>query len=180
MGAILQMLGFQGVHNSIDDLEELRSKSRQAMDGMLDAEQRLQASIICGPGLLTTNDERSVFIHGETAEVNTLPDACVGAALWYEGGVSVMRVNMHKGQTCPLHSHLEREILVVASGEIEISSGKDVRLLKAGDSISILPNVEHQAQIKKDSSVIAIATPASKEFPRVLNVLFHEHNDIAQ
>lgn len=62
-------------------------------------------------------------------------------------GLTLGRVTLNPGASNPRHSHPNcDEVLYVLQGELEHSLGKDVMILRAGDTLTIPAGVPHQAR----------------------------------
>lgn len=62
-------------------------------------------------------------------------------------GLTLGRVTLNPGASNPRHSHPNcDEVLYVLQGELEHSLGRDVMILRAGDTLTIPAGVPHQAR----------------------------------
>ncbi len=71
------------------------------------------------------------------------------------------------GSKFPLHSHEEKEYLVLYDGEMTISLDDKIVHLFVGDSVMINPGVEHSAEFMVDSWFIVASIPCAPGWPEV-------------
>jgi len=64
-----------------------------------------------------------------------------------------------------LHTHKEKEYLLLYEGEMLLTIEGKNYTLKPGDVYYVLPEVEHTKYFKRPSKFIAITIPASQSFP---------------
>jgi len=82
-----------------------------------------------------------------------------------EPAISCAKTFGSAGSIFPLHSHPEKEFVVVYVGSMSIIiEGKDT-VLNVGDCISILPEAKHYTVFHEDSWVIAGTIPQTEGYP---------------
>jgi quercetin dioxygenase-like cupin family protein len=70
-----------------------------------------------------------------------------------------------KGAVGALHSHPHEQIGYVVSGSFELEEENvEKKVIKAGDSYYIAPNVMHGVVALEDSKLLDIFTPMRKDF----------------
>ena len=85
----------------------------------------------------------------------------------------VKKLTMNSGQRCSLQYHnIKKETIYVLSGQLKITSGKDIDNLKSkiystGDSITIIPGLIHRMEGVTDSIYIEASTPEIEDVVRL-------------
>ena len=90
---------------------------------------------------------------------------CFSYRLFTAPSISIARTFTSKGGEFPIHRHDEKEYLLVYSGSIKITIGKEERILNIGDFLFIDKDTPHKAKALEDTWFIAITIPYSKDFP---------------
>ncbi|MFQ6016539.1 MAG: cupin domain-containing protein, partial [Anaerolineae bacterium] len=71
--------------------------------------------------------------------------------LTYGQKAMLIHVTLEPGATVPLHSHPHEQLGFVLEGELTMTIGGESRVLKAGDSYLIHPDVEHEARVTRQT-----------------------------
>lgn len=75
------------------------------------------------------------------------------------------RLTGKKGNGAPLHSHPHRQIDYVISGQGEFQIGEEKMILKAGDTVTIEPNVPHTfTRFDEETVFLEFFTPVREDF----------------
>ena len=75
------------------------------------------------------------------------------------------RLTGKTGQGAPLHSHPHRQIDYVISGKGEFQVGEEKRIVSAGDTIQIEPNVPHTfTRFDEDTVFLEFFIPVREDF----------------
>ena len=80
--------------------------------------------------------------------------------------IAIARDFFSKGSLCPVHSHIEREMIIVYEGSLEVRyiDGTTVVLNKY-DHVVISPQVGHCGFALEDTWFLAITLPSSEDWP---------------
>ena len=84
--------------------------------------------------------------------------------LAYDASLMMVRVRFAAGATGALHSHPHRQISYVSAGVFEVHVGKERRVLRAGDSFVVEPNVLHGVVARQAGLLVDVFSPAREEF----------------
>ena len=71
---------------------------------------------------------------------------------------------MDAGAALPRHAHIHEQTGYLIEGKIRLTIGGEVFEVEAGDSWSIPGNLEHHAEILKDSVAIEVFSPVRDEY----------------
>ena len=74
--------------------------------------------------------------------------------------------NNKVGYVFPAEQHHNDQIMIVMSGEMELTVGNETKILKAGEVAVIPPNVPHSGRVIKDAYVIEAFYPRSRRADR--------------
>ena len=95
---------------------------------------------------MLTRFENLTFI--ETPGANA--SAAVATASTGAKDVSVIRQRQQPGGFNPLHTHDVEEVMLLLSGELEVTTGDTTHTLRAGDSLILPPGISHQLANRSD------------------------------
>lgn len=87
---------------------------------------------------------------------------------------SILEMNILRGEKTPWHYHrLFSETFEIIKGTLEVGKGKDIRVLKKGESVAIRPHEKHYYHnISGEECVIkATLKPGNKNFENSLYIL---------
>jgi quercetin dioxygenase-like cupin family protein len=84
-------------------------------------------------------------------------ESTISCADWFNSG----------GTEFPLHSHDQREWVIVYEGKMLLIVGDGLeREIGVGESVVIEPRIEHKARFLEDTWYLAITIPMSPDWPR--------------
>ena len=78
---------------------------------------------------------------------------------------SVQLLLLQQGDAFPLHTHEEREFVVLLSGEARMTVDGETLGLQAGSSVYLAPQSAHSFDAALDCTVLAITMPPSSAYP---------------
>ncbi|RHP36196.1 cupin domain-containing protein [Lachnotalea sp. AF33-28] len=85
--------------------------------------------------------------------------------LTYSDNLMVCELTFQKGAVGALHSHPHEQVGYVISGSFEVEEeGQEKRILKAGDTYQIAPDVRHGVVALEDSLLLDVFNPMRKDF----------------
>lgn len=82
----------------------------------------------------------------------------------YDGKIMLVKAKFETGAVGQLHKHYHSQVTYVASGEFEMTIGEDIRIIKAGDSYYIPPEVMHGCVCRQPGILIDVFSPAREDF----------------
>ncbi len=83
--------------------------------------------------------------------------------LAYNQNLMLVRHRFLKGWKGTSHSHPHEQLVYIVSGRIQfVGDGKAIEL-RAGDSVIVKGNVEHQAAALEDSEVLDVFAPCRED-----------------
>ncbi len=71
---------------------------------------------------------------------------------------------MDAGAALPKHAHMHEQTGYLAEGKIRLTIGEQIFEVEKGDSWCIPGNMEHSAEILKDSIAVEVFSPVRKEY----------------
>ena len=80
--------------------------------------------------------------------------------------VTIARIELRKGGSVPEHSHVNEQVSMVQSGVIRFVSGGREQIVRAGECLTIPPNVPHRVDVLEDSIVVDVFSPAREDWIR--------------
>jgi quercetin dioxygenase-like cupin family protein len=84
--------------------------------------------------------------------------------LAYNQKVMLVRHQFSKGWEGQAHSHPHEQLVYVVTGRIQFHGGGKTLDLRAGDSLIVAGDVEHQASALEDSEVLDVFTPYRSDY----------------
>ena len=84
--------------------------------------------------------------------------------LSYSPTLMVCEVSFEKDSQAALHSHVHEQSAYVASGVFEFTIGDEKKILHAGDSAYMQPNIEHCAKCIEKGVLVDIFNPYREDF----------------
>ncbi len=85
--------------------------------------------------------------------------------LSYSSSLMVCELTFDKGAVGVLHSHPHEQIGYVISGSFEVEEeNQEKRILSAGDTYYIAPNIQHGVRALENSLLLDVFTPMRKDF----------------
>ena len=82
----------------------------------------------------------------------------------YDGKIMLVKAKFETGAEGYLHKHYHSQVTYVASGEFKMTIGDDIRIIKAGDSYYIPPQVMHGCVCLKPGILIDVFSPSREDF----------------
>ncbi len=107
---------------------------------------------------------RSAFIAAKDAPWEAAGEGIQRQILGYDDGLMLVRVRFQKGAIGVLHSHPNRQVTYVESGAFEVSINGEKRLLRAGDSFFVDPDLEHGSVAREAGTLLDVFAPARADF----------------
>lgn len=89
----------------------------------------------------------------------------VGIGIFKEEVTAILKAVITKGSIHQSHFHNEKEIFIILSGQIELTSDTIISYLKKGDMFILEPEVPHTVSYLEDTEMLVITIPASEDFP---------------
>ncbi len=80
------------------------------------------------------------------------------------GGMMAVEVRFKKGALGAIHAHHHEQISYVVSGGIAFIIDGQKKIMQAGDSCYISPNLPHGVEALSDSLILDIFTPQREDF----------------
>lgn len=107
----------------------------------------------------------SAFGINRETETEVLGGGVTRKVLKYGDGLMLVEVTMDKGGRGAAHTHPHEQISYIAKGSFEFTVGDEVRVVHAGDSLYVAPQVEHATLSLEDGSVVVdVFTPIREDF----------------
>jgi quercetin dioxygenase-like cupin family protein len=82
----------------------------------------------------------------------------------YDDTIMMVNVLFQKGAVGTLHEHYHSQVTNVAKGSFEVTINNVTKVMKAGDSFYILPDVIHCVLCLEDGLLIDVFSPIREDF----------------
>ena len=82
--------------------------------------------------------------------------------------IAVAKTFCSKDSIFPIHSHDEREFVIVYVGSVQLNLDNELKILNVGGFVEISPGVQHDALFLEDTWMIAITVPSSIAWPETI------------
>jgi quercetin dioxygenase-like cupin family protein len=106
-----------------------------------------------------------MFRENEESAAKDLGGGVTRKVLAYSETLMVCELTFEKGSVGALHSHPHEQVGYVISGSFEVEEvGLGKKILKAGDTYLIAPNVRHGVVALEKSLLLDVFTPMRKDF----------------
>ena len=104
------------------------------------------------------------FISGKETSWQPAGEGVCRQIMGYDGNVMLVKVKFKKGAQGTPHTHFHTQTTYVASGKFEFTVGGEKKIVKAGDSIYMEPNVLHGCVCLKPGILIDCFSPMRSDF----------------
>lgn len=106
-----------------------------------------------------------MFTENKSVEANDLGGGVQRKVLSYSENIMSVELHFEKGSIGALHSHPHEQIGYVISGSlIYKEEGQEDKVLSAGDTYYVAPNVEHGVVALEETMLFDVFTPMRKDF----------------
>lgn len=104
------------------------------------------------------------FVTDKAVEWETVAEGLTRKVLTYDGQIMMVRAHFKKGAIGVQHIHYHSQVTYVASGRFEVTLDKKKKVLKAGDSFYVEPDLNHGAICLEEGDLIDVFTPHRADF----------------
>ncbi|MBA4686577.1 MAG: cupin domain-containing protein [Candidatus Galacturonibacter soehngenii] len=106
-----------------------------------------------------------MYTENNSAIINDLGGGVKRKVLSYSENMMSVELHFEKGAIGALHSHPHEQIGYIISGSLLYKEdGQDDKVLKAGDTYYVAPNVEHGVVALEETMLLDVFTPMRKDF----------------
>jgi unsaturated pyranuronate lyase len=106
-----------------------------------------------------------MFTENKSVEAKDLGGGVQRKVLSYHENIMSVELHFEKGSIGALHSHPHEQIGYVISGSlIYKEEGQEDKVLSAGDTYYVAPNVEHGVVALEETMLFDVFTPMRKDF----------------
>ena len=113
---------------------------------------------------ITTKSKAFVFDKDQEWERTGDPGEVYRKVMGYNDNLMMVKVKFKKGSEGKLHSHPHCQITYVESGAFEFTIDGVTKIVRAGDVLMKVPNVEHGCKCLEDGVLIDTFTPMRSTF----------------
>ncbi len=107
----------------------------------------------------------NVIAEAAQAPLIMTPEGAERRVLSYGGNMMLVQFTFSAGVTAPLHSHPHEQIGYVVSGSLDLlMDGHPTRVLTAGASYYVAPNVRHGIVTHEPTVLLDCFTPIREDF----------------
>ena len=108
--------------------------------------------------------EIETFIKDSSLEWEVVNDLIKRKIMAYDESLMLVKAAFQKGGVGAIHHHYHSQITHIESGIFEVTIGDETKILKAGDSYYIPPNVPHGATALEEGLLIDVFSPMREDF----------------
>ena len=90
----------------------------------------------------------------------------LGRKVIHGQNLTIARLELRKGGVVPEHSHINEQVSMVQTGALKFVSNGREHVVRAGECLTIPPNVPHRVDVLEDSLVVDIFSPAREDWIR--------------
>lgn len=106
-----------------------------------------------------------MYTENNSVVTNDLGGGVQRKVLSYSENIMSVELHFEKGAIGALHSHPHEQIGYIISGSlIYKEEGQEDKVLKAGDTYYVAPNVEHGVVALEETLLFDVFTPMRKDF----------------
>lgn len=106
-----------------------------------------------------------MYTENNSVVANDLGGGVQRKVLSYSENIMSVELHFEKGAIGALHSHPHEQIGYIISGSlIYKEEGQEDKVLKAGDTYYVAPNVEHGVVALEETMLFDVFTPMRKDF----------------
>lgn len=106
-----------------------------------------------------------MYTENNSVATNDLGGGVQRKVLSYSENIMSVELHFEKGAIGALHSHPHEQIGYIISGSlIYKEEGQEDKVLKAGDTYYVAPNVEHGVVALEETMLFDVFTPMRKDF----------------
>lgn len=106
-----------------------------------------------------------MFVYNKNVNSTLMVEGVCRKVLGCSENIMMVEVSLKKGAVLPNHSHFHEQVTYIVKGSLEFEVDGEKRIMKAGDSIYIGPNVEHKVvTLEEDALVVDAFTPQREDF----------------
>lgn len=106
-----------------------------------------------------------MYTENNSVTANDLGGGVQRKVLSYSENIMSVELHFEKGSIGALHSHPHEQIGYIISGSlIYKEAGQEDKILSAGDTYYVAPNVEHGVVALEETMLFDVFTPMRKDF----------------
>lgn len=105
-----------------------------------------------------------MFVLNHEAKLEDVGGGVTRKILAHDGIMMQVEVNFEDGAIGYMHAHPHEQVTYVVSGEFSFTVGDVTKIVKAGDSVYMEPNVMHGCECIKKGVLIDNFTPQREDF----------------
>lgn len=111
-------------------------------------------------------ETRVVYTATDATPTSTPEPGMIRQVLAFNPHLMLVRHNFQKGWVGARHSHPHHQMVYIVSGHIVFQAEGKSWDLRAGDSVVVDGNLDHQASALEDSEVLDIFTPYREDYAK--------------
>jgi len=90
----------------------------------------------------------------------------LGRRAIFSENMTIARLELQKHAAVPEHSHVNEQISIVEKGALKFFIDGGEQIVRAGEVLTIPPNVPHGVEVLEDSIVLDVFSPARDDWRR--------------
>jgi quercetin dioxygenase-like cupin family protein len=106
----------------------------------------------------------AAFLIGDDIPWEVLGEGVKRKIMGYDDSIMLVNVAFKKGAVGSMHKHHHAQVTYVVRGQFEITIGAMTKILKAGDSFYVEPQLSHGAVCFEEGLLIDVFSPIREDF----------------
>jgi quercetin dioxygenase-like cupin family protein len=113
---------------------------------------------------MNSNQSKKIFIEDDDILWEQIDTGVKRKIISYDDALMTVKVEFETGGIGSIHKHYHSQITYIESGIFEVEIDGEKKVLKAGDSFYIPPNVLHGVVCKASGTLIDAFSPMREDF----------------
>ena len=105
-----------------------------------------------------------MLFFGNDVERKTVAPGIGRKVLAHGGKIMMCDFTLEKGAVLAEHHHPHEQVTYVISGKLDFQVGEERKILSAGDSAYMGPNVSHKVTVLEEARCVDVFTPIREDF----------------
>ena len=105
-----------------------------------------------------------MFVFGKDVQRKTVAQGIGRKVLAHDGKIMMCDFTLEKGAVLAEHHHPHEQVTYLISGKLDFQVGSERKILTAGDSAYMGPDVPHKVIVLEESRCVDVFTPMREDF----------------
>lgn len=157
--------GFNNISEIIDlEMKRIIIKTLVVFSCLILGAESVSSAASGQPEGIIGKTRSETFISGKNTAWQPAGDGVCRQIMGYDEHVMLVKVKFKKGAEGTPHTHFHTQTTYVVSGQFKFTVGDETKIVKAGDSIYIEPNILHGCVCLKPGMLVDCFSPMRSDF----------------